>query len=230
MSLDFLKQIKVDDPATMRKSGGGGHRKAWNPTEGLRIRVWKDGSVFPSEELVKWFDLEYREKDALNQGNALDIFPSKQLPIFKTPNELILLNVVGKDKPKTDVFGSVGYVADAEELPEGTVVGEPLFSVMDQGATTFGKKNLLPMIKEVYDVEPNEEGYIDLVLLGQDGLDATQKFEISKDFCHVPKQVSRGDNAGAPTYVKRNHPRLYALYPATMLEAAEEIEAGKEPA
>src|SRR5882757_6878229 len=188
MSLDFLKQIKVDDPATMRKSGGGGARKAWNPTDGLKLRVWKDGSVFPSKELVDWFDLEYRAKGAEHQGNALDVFPSAQFPIFKTPQPLILINVTSKANAKTDLFGSVGYVSDAETLPEGATIGDPLSSVLNQGATTFGKKSLLPMIKEVYDIELDDKGYIDLVLLGADGTDATQKFELpnGKTICHPP--------------------------------------------
>lgn len=227
MSLDFLKQIKVDDPSTMKKSGGGGARKPWNPTEGKRIRIWASGAVYPNAELVEWFDLEYRAKEAEHQGNAFDVFSSSKLPIFKTPTPLIVINVVDKAKPKTDLFGSVGYVTDAESVPEGAALGDALSSVLDQGATTFGKKVLLPMIKEVYDVEPNEAGYIDLVLIGQDGTDATQKFELSKDFCHVPKAVSRGDNAGAPTYVKRDHPRLYALYPAVLLEETQGTGGGE---
>lgn len=211
--LDFLSKIKVDDPSTMKKSGGGGHRKAWNPDPAtLALRVWKDGSIFPSERLVKWLDLEYRQKGVEVQGKGLDVFPSEKLPVFKSPTPLIVVNAVDKEEPRIDLFGTTGY--DEDEMPTG--------SVMDQGAATFGKKTLLPMIKEVYGVEPNETGFIDLILLGQDGTEATQKFDVAgdKDFIYVPKVISKGDNAGAGSYAKRDHPRLYVLYPATMLEAA----------
>jgi len=232
MSLDFLKNIKVEDPALMKKSGGGGVRKEWNPT-GKTIRVWKDGSIFPSEELVEYFDLEYRPKDVDHQGNGLDVFPTSQFPIFKSPQPLILINVVDKAKPRIDVFGTVGYYAEAEgvELPEGVKAGDPQLSVLDQGAATFGKNRLLPMIKETYDVEPNEKGFIDLVVLGADGTEATQPFALSKDFCHVPKAVTKGDLKGTATYQRREYPRLYALYPATLLETTSDAEAegGKEP-
>lgn len=210
--LDFLSNIKVEDPATMRKQGGGGgSRKAWNPAEeSLAIRVWKDGSVFPSKQLTHWFNLEYRDKASETQGNGLDVFSSAQLPIFKGDKTLILLNVVGKEKARIDLFGTTGY--DEDEKPTGSVV--------DQGAPTFGKKYLLPMIKEVYGLEPNETGFIDMIVLGSDGLEATKSLDIAgeKDFVYVPKTLSKGDNAGQGTYARREHPRLYVLYPASMIE------------
>lgn len=210
--LDFLKAIKVDDPATMKKhgGGGGGPRKAWNPEgdEIKAIRIWKDGSIFPSKKLVEWFGLEYRDKGAEAQGNGLDVFSSEKLPIFKAPKPLLVINVVDRDKPRIDLFGTVGY----------DEAGEPTSSVLDQGATTFGTKTLLPLIKELYGVEPNKTGFIDLIVLGADGADATEKFDVAgeKNFVYVPKTVSRGGKVGLGSYVKRNYPRLYVLYPAEM--------------
>lgn len=212
--LDFLSKITVDDPATMKKPGGTGNRKAWNPiAEVLALRVWKDGSIFPSEALVKWFNLDYRDKGAVNQGNGLDVFSSEQFPIFKTPKTLILINVVDKEKPKVDLFGTAGY----DEK------GVPTTSVLDQGAPTFGKKTLLPLIKSVYGVEPNEAGFIDLILLGSDGPDATTSFLLpdGKTLCHVPKTVSRGDKQGEGSYIRRENPRLYVLYPADLMKEGE---------
>jgi hypothetical protein len=57
--LSFLSEAQVED-VKVRKGGGGGARKPWNPDEeSLAIRVWKDGSVYPSKALVARFDLEY---------------------------------------------------------------------------------------------------------------------------------------------------------------------------
>lgn len=226
-SLDFLKSIKVD-ATPVKKTGGGGMRKDWNPT-GLAIRVWKDGSVLPSEELTDRFQLEYRPKGSATQGNALDVFPSSQAPFFKTPQPLIIINVVDKEKPKTDLFDSVGYYAIGEDFPEGASVGDPVKSVLDQGSSTFGSKVLLPMIKEVYGIEPNEKGFIDLIVLGVDGEEATESFPLpaeKNDMCHIPKPITRGDKKGLGSYVKREYPKLYVLYPETLAHPAE---GGKEP-
>lgn len=232
--LDFLKQITVEDPGTIKR-GGGGVRKEWNPTDGLVLRVWKDGSIYPSQALVDWFGLEYKHKEIDNQGNGLDIFSSEQFKIFKSPKTLILLNVVNRDKPKIDVFGTVTFYArpeglDADKVETDFEVGEPITSVMDQGSTTFGKNHLLPMIKEVYSIEPNEKGFIDLVVAGADGLEATQPFTLpdGKVVCHVPKVLSRGKNLGAPSYVKRDNPRLYVLYPFQLAYPAAQEEATTE--
>lgn len=229
MDLDFLKKIEVTDPATMRKpsSGGGGRRKEWNPTHPNTIRVWKDGSVFPSTDLAERFDLEYQARPTevpplagsepapdgkkekwITPGSAFDVFDSKDFPIFKTPQRVILANVAPRGAGKADLFGSVGY--DDK--------GAPLTSVLDQGSTTFGKAELLPMIKEVYGLEPGDK-YIDLVFLGQDGEKAAKHFGLpdGKKACVVPKTVSRGEKKGEATYVRREDPWLFILIPLTLL-------------
>ena|SRR5450631_4228051 len=221
--LDFLKAIKVDDPATMKKRSGGGARKAWNPDgdEILAIRIWKDGSVFPSKKLVEWFGLEYRDKESATHGNGLDVFSSASLPIFKSPKPLLIINVVDKEKPRIDLFGTVGYDGD-----KGSPTGKPISSVLDQGACTFGLNTILPLIKELYDVEPNETGFIDLIVLGADGADATKSFDVAgeKNFIYVPKPFTKGKKAEEKlgTYVRREYPRLYVLYPATLMEESKE--------
>lgn len=58
--LSFLSKAQVEEVKTRRGGGGGGSRKPWNPIATLlAIRVWKDGSIFPSEAAVKRFNLEY---------------------------------------------------------------------------------------------------------------------------------------------------------------------------
>lgn len=58
--LSFLNTAKVE--VVTKRTGGGGSKKPWNPEPStvLAIRVWKDGSVFPSQALVDKFNLEYR--------------------------------------------------------------------------------------------------------------------------------------------------------------------------
>lgn len=217
MSLDFLKKIKVEDVALPTKAGGG-RRKEWNPTLDNAIRVWKDGSLFPSQKLVERFALEYSNKPAeaaegqpKNKvaGNAFDIFESINFPTLNTGGQnLVILNVAAKHVGKTDAFGSTSYNED----------GTPKTSVMDQGSATFGKDCLLPMLKKIYNVEPGEKGFIDLMLLGTDGEPAMEPFLLPNDkkVCMVPKEVSRGDKAGEMTYARRENPIMFVLYPVAV--------------
>jgi hypothetical protein len=222
MSLSFLKTIKVEDTAPRR--GGGGSRKQWFPLLPYAIRVWKDGSVFPSKGLVERFDLEYAARDTetlqvITGGNGFDVFASTDSQQFKSPDTpLVWISPVAKDKPKVDLFGSTGYNED----------GAPTSSVLDQGANTFGKNELLPLLKATYGVAPNEEGFIDLVLLGQDEEEANIPFTLpdGKVLGYMPKRVSRGGSKGELTYAKRENPQVFALYPYALLHP-EEAKADK---
>lgn len=217
--LDFLKNVSLDETVIKSvKSGGGGHRKDWNPTAPLSFRVWKDGSVYPSQDLVDRFDLEYKDRPTdeshpnapidgekwKQTGSAFDVFDSKDFPVFKSPRRVLLANVVAKAEGKSDLFSSVGWGED----------GKVLNSVMTQGAATFGKSDLLPMLKEVYGIELNDETpYVDLILIGQDGEKAMKHFAIEKGFCFVPKKLSRGKEKGKDTVVRRENPWLFILIP-----------------
>lgn len=229
MSLAFLKEIKVEETVVPKRAGGGS-RKQWNPTTANTIRIWKDGSVFPSADLVERFSLEYGNKPAEAaegekkekiSGNAFDVFSSENFPTLKTPQAVILMNVAARAAGKTDLFGSTGYNED----------GTPKSSVMDQGSKTFGKEDFLPMIETVYSQTPNEDGYIDMILVGTDGEAATQPFTIpgEKKICYVPKAITRGEKAGEVSTVRRENPVLFILYPAVLLQpAVTELNAGQK--
>lgn len=162
LKLAFLQNIQVVAEEAKPRKAGGGSRKEWNPTSGLVIRVWKDGSIFPSQELVDKFDLGYRKQlpeDELaalkesnrkpDMGNGFDVADSQDFPTFKTPQRLLIISPVAKTEGKVDLFGSVAYRKVDEE--DGKA-GEPLISVMDQGTTTFGKDFLIPAIEEIYGI------------------------------------------------------------------------------
>lgn len=232
MSLSFLQTIKVEDGP---KRKGGGLRKDWNPTLPLAIRVWKDGSVLPSQGLLERFDLEYRPKPpedkelakAYVYGNGFDVFSSKDSKQFTSEVPLVWISPAAKNLLKVNLFASTGYNED----------GTSTSSVMDQGAVTYGKNTLLPMLKDVYGVEPNEAGFIDLVFLGappviSEGMeapdeatiqqyveDAAQPFLLpdGKVVGYIPKQVSRGEAIGEATYQRRQKPQVYILYPYVLL-------------
>lgn len=151
--LAFLQNITVVADEQPRRVGVS--KKEWNPPTGHVIRIWKDGSVFPSEQLVKDFELEYRKRpseeelDALKAeskprpfpGNGFDVADSQDFPIFQTGgNRLLIISVAEKDAGRVDMFNTVNCEED----------GTPKISVMDQGNTTFGKDFLIPKIEEIY--------------------------------------------------------------------------------
>lgn len=156
--LGFLKNVTIaaqEQPKT-NGSRGGGVKKDWNPTSGLTIRLWKDGSVFPSEDLVKYFDLEYNNaltdeqilaiKDGNAEkpfrGNGFDVIDSDDFPAFKIGQRVLIVAPAEKDAGKVDLFASVGYNDD----------NTPKVTVMDQGAVTFGKDFLIPRVEEIFGI------------------------------------------------------------------------------
>lgn len=252
MSLDFLKHVGINEEELNKKTpraGGGGHRKEWNPTYSSTIRLWKDGSVFPSQDLIDRFDLEYKDRPTSESdttapedgqkwkqpGNALDIIDSSEFPVFKTPRRIILANIVAKAEGKADLFSACEWDA---------VSGKPTSSVISQGANTYGKNELLPMLKTVYDITLDDSRpYVDLVFIGKHGAelkpDSFFSLPEGKKVAFIPKKVSRGDKKGTPTVVRREDPWLYILLPLEEVdpEAAKKaksgaklmVEAGVEP-
>lgn len=152
--LAFLKSVQVVAQEVPKKAGP---RKDRNPTDGLTVRIWRDGSVFPSEELVNRFDLSYRSKPTdeeaaaaktgaslPNPGNGFDVADSDDFPIFKVEQRVLIISPANRSQGKIDLFGSVGYNEND---------GTPLCTVMNQGATTFGKSFLIPRIEEIYGIK-----------------------------------------------------------------------------
>lgn len=134
-----------------------------NP-EGTKIRLFKNGAIYPSKELVENYALEYLPKDSEEKAFGFDIMSSKSFPnTAHLESSFLILAVVLKSLTKVDVFGSTKYYSaeDVSKLAaEGTEVveGQPKSSVLDQGNTTFGKDVLIPMLKEIYGFEFAEGG------------------------------------------------------------------------
>jgi hypothetical protein len=218
--LSFLDNATIEE-VTKSPRTGGGKSKAWNPAADFPgIRIWKDGSVFPSEALVKQFDLEYKtatvtkgEDDkkeityANGQGNGLDVIDSKAWGQLGGVSErFIAVAVTPKELPKVDMF--------ARTLFDDK--GAPLASVLDQGSPTFGENTLLPLLKEVYNVEPNEEGFMDLRII----LDQNLKALSPNGVFHLPKTISRGAEKGKADYVRRENIDIFVIVPETVYLAS----------
>lgn len=227
--LSFLKNAKVEE-TTVRKSGGG-VRKDWNPNPlTLAIRVWRDGSVFPSQALVDKFSLEYRtatinkveiplkegetEQKFKNEyyyvagpGYGFDVIDSRSWPGYKGEGHMLFISPVAKDQPKVSLFASVGYEDD----------GTPKSSVMDQGTITFGKAYLLPMLQAVYGIELTEEKqFVDMVVFDEyDGVNIVEQF--SRPITFLPKIVVSGADKGKPDLQRREGAKIYGFAPKELI-------------
>lgn len=213
--LEFLKKasivaIEATKSATARTTTA----KNRNP-ENADIRIYKDGSVYPSAALVAEFDLAYRGKDD-DGGKAFDIFKSADCPhmaSWAADEKALFITAVDRKLPKTDMFSGSKY----------DETGAPKADVLTQGSNTFGTDTLLPALKEVYGIEPNEEGFIDLVIMREAPL------KTDNEIYFIPKVVSRGEKKGQADLLRRENLTLFPLVPAETTEETEaisEVEAG----
>lgn len=224
--LGFLKSVKVQAPETPVRKGGG-PRKQRNP-ENADLRVFADGSVYPSASLVARFGLEYGNKpaeDAEPTGFGFDVIDSDQfMNYLDTPQRCIWISAVARTEGKIDLFSTTKYNED----------GTPYSSVLEQGSKTFGSAVLLPMLKEVYGIELGEnKRHIDLKLFGVPAEEGEQPLTLpnGKTVAFVPKSVQRGDKKGTETVIRRENPSFWCLYPADVQETvAADVEEATEPA
>lgn len=242
---DFLAKATIVDVAETTTARKGGPRKDRNP-EGMAIRVFFDGSVFPSTELVGKFNLEYvpgtpattapvaeGEEAKVNvtpaeePGFGFDVVDTKHFPAFELPAgyRVLLISPVNRKAGRVDLFASTTYEKD----------GIPKSSVLDQGAKTYGAEELIPMLEEVYGVtfkkriayaEGEKKEGDPMYTEGVDSLDlifvanpATGE-PWAKEFCWIPKRVSRGKAQGEFTTARREKVQFYALMPKSMVEAS----------
>ena len=241
--LSFLGSAQVEQISGPSRKGGG-RAKQWTPNPTLlAIRLWRDGSVFPSKAAIDKFDLEYRncsitkvplplkegqtESDqkykneytfSAGPGNGFDVIDSRVWANYKADGHMLFISPVSKDEPKVDLFARVDYEDD----------GTPKNKVEEQGSATFGKDVLLAAVEELYGIKLTEElgkDYVDLVIFDEfDGINITEKF--STPVMLAPKRVVRGADKGKPDYIRRENALVYGLVPAQILgigvEAAED--------
>lgn len=238
-ALSFLKTAKVEEATVAPRKPGGGRTKQWNPSPILHaIRLWKDGSVFPSRALVDAYDLEYKEaaitkieiplKEGQTEqkykneyfyisgpGNGFDVIDSRAWASYNAEGHMLFISPVQRDEPKVSLFSSVGY--DAE-------TGKPKNSVMDQGSSTYGKDTLLDAVKEIYGIELNDEKeYVDLIVFTKYGdVNITEAF--SKPLTFLPKTVVSGKDKGQPDLQRRENAKIYGFVPLEILNAQVEDE------
>ena len=190
----FLNKVEVITPEKETRVNVAKTDKY--PTEGTVIRVWANGNIFPSPELVKELNLEYGSSAIQAGGNGLDVFAFSKLPNApQIAQDCIMISAVAKTAPKVDLFGSCKY----DEL------GQPKSSVLTQGGGTFGEE-LIAMIKEVYGIEIPKGTYLDLEVK----LDISPKVS---PIVYLPKTIDRGPKKGQLDVARRENITIYPLVP-----------------
>lgn len=184
--LGFLSGASVEEVKTPRK-GGGGRAKQWNPIATLlAIRVFKDGSVFPSQAAVDQFDLEYRKAiitqepvkkgaDPLADAVAKAGDAAEMVTKVKMKNVYEFPEGTGNGFDVIDSRIWAGYKAEGNMLFIAAVKkdagkvdlfqttnyeadGTPKSAVMDQGSMTFGRTTLIPAIEALYGITFHKPG------------------------------------------------------------------------
>ena len=219
---DFLKQIQLKEELegslkTLRKS-------ELNPdATTLRLRVWSDGSVHPSAKLVQDYKLQFAKAvvtplpplQTTNENGETVMIPQRDLAIpegtygldifsisdwtqadeVTRSNPALLMAVSPKTSPKIDLFGSTKY--DDQGNPKGNVMNQ---------STAFGKR-LIELLKAVYNVNLDKGAYVDLEVV----TDINFKTFSSNGIFMLPKIISRGDEVGKPSYVRRENIDIFPL-------------------
>lgn len=174
-----------------------------NP-DGMKLRLFKDGSIYPSFELVQRFNLEYPNREEAELArNGFDVVDSRSWTQYpQGADNYIFICATPKDQAKVDLFANVRYKED----------GAPTSSVLTQGSK---RPELIEMIREVYnlgvvsveDVDQavevdklfGESNYVDLEVHTDVVLPTTT------NIFHLPKRISRGPKVGQLDTVRREN-------------------------
>lgn len=205
MNLGFLSNVTVS-AAPVTKAAPVNRNIVRQPESGLRIRLFKDGSVYPSNELIAAYNLEYVKRDEKNQplGNGFDIIDTRDMVNqINTPQHFAGVIATPRSEGKVDLFSMCRY---------DEVTGEPLTTVAEQGSNTYGKESLIPTLEALYGdaFVFNEQNYIDLEIVPQ---------EISSEDkrLFVYKTIVRGADKGKKSYVVRTDAVILPLVPAAVV-------------
>lgn len=230
--LDFLKQVTIDATKSAKQPKVRTTTKKEKNPVNADIRLFHTGALYPSAAIVNLFNLEYQDKDSETPGNGFDIADSQDFPVFQTPKRCILIIPTSRKLGRVDIFASVGFNKAEAEHPE-VKEGTPMVSVMEQGATTYGKNDLIPMIKEIYGIDLADQGegkpaFLDLSIYGSDDKRTAFTLPTGKTVTFIPKKVARGAKKDDLTIVRRENPQIYVLYPTPVAADVPVVSTSKD--
>lgn len=217
MDLSFLSNVKPKEVETKKRAPRPTLAKY--PVEGADFRVYKNGRVFTAPATAEKYALEFVPKvevDVLDKegavtgsretqaGNGLDFFSSEDWQQVSFEQQILFMAITPRDgNSKIDVYGSTSY--DEE--------GEPKRSIDTNTISTFAKEWLVPQLQEIYDVDFEENDFVDLKI------NEEYKIETAKGVYSLPKTVSRGEAKGEQVFITRKN---IDVFPVTVFEAPAE--------
>ena len=206
---DSLQNVALDaNPVKEKASKLSIPRVEKNPTNGADFRIMATGKIYPSQQFVDDFSLEYTPKDSNVISNGFDLFPSNQWGNYKNGPDLLMGYAVRMDSPKVELFSGVRYKEDGTAInsvmEQGTTLGDDtleliasaLGSVESDGGNTSAWHNLLVQLAT------GEEGiarYVDFYVVRNVGAALTMPDGIY----NIPKMIVRGEKKGQLTTVRR---------------------------
>jgi hypothetical protein len=200
ISFDFLDGLEVQSVEASSSKLGIIDKQ---PT-GSRIRLFNDGKVFPSPEIVESFKLQYMAKGNPDQGYGFDVFSTLDWGQWPdgAPQNLVLIAPVPKTLAKVDLFASTKF--DEE--------GQPRADVNSQGTSTFGKSLIKTLTKTygngLFKTDGGERIYLDLEIRQDHPLKP-----VNNGIYTVPKWITKGKFANTMGYERRENIPLYPLVP-----------------
>ncbi len=183
MDYNFLRNVTLVDTGRLRQP------KEKNPT-GIAVRVFASGEVYPSQELVDKYNLEYLNKDV--EGNfGIDIVDSINWTPTATFPRMIMFGFTPKKEAKVDLFGSCRWNDD----------GTPKSTVLTQGAKS---EVLLDLVRQMGYLN-DEQKYVDLQIV--------EEFPVKTEngIAYIPKIMERGEKKGEQTYERRENVTFYPV-------------------
>jgi len=189
---DFFKNLTLVDTGRQKPP------KQTTPEGGKILRIFANGNVYPSKELAEFANLEYRDNSDTEQGNGIDIVDTKKWSILAAYPRAILFGITPKTESKIDLFASCRYNED----------GTPKSSVFTQGTKS---EELLNLVKEFGWLTENQT-YVDLVI------QVENVFKTTDGISYIPKVISRGENKGEETYIRRENVSYYPIVPTDLEE------------
>ena len=189
MNFDFLNNVTIAQPVIEHKVTTTRKAVEKSPTNGADLRLFKDGSIYPSQELVNAYELEY---NANKSGNGFDVFTSLDWNQYPSNAEaVVFIASIPKSETRVSLFSSAREVN-----------GE-LTSVLAQGSKTFGTE-LITMLQQTYENSLfTDNKYIDLVIV--------EDVELNLDIVYVPKPINKGVNKGMMSTERRENVVLHPL-------------------
>lgn len=229
-AFDF-STVKVAELKRTPRAGTGGRTKVEKqlaPNEGYDLRVFENGSVYPTQEIVNKLNLEYKpayaspsnDHDVSYRGFGFDIIDPADCISLKTaveagmPTGFIILGHTPRVDGKVDIFRSTRY--DEQENPKSTV--------LDQGAPSDLAELIFAKYGDnAFGNQENKVGYVDVKILTDNvipnpstGVIIVNKFTNKKDRDEPVK-----------TYVNRKNTTMFPLDVKVYAEVQESDEVNE---